>query len=99
MNVSIHHQWASLFTLHMDSESQIFNSNDASSNNFHFDNEKLHCTLTYLMIHNFLEVPKIMDYENTIYFVDLSQHFHSLGLFKNKHSKEISFPTLFYGQP
>jgi hypothetical protein len=45
------------------------------------------------MIHNFLEAPKIMDYENTIYFIALSQHFHPLGLFKDKHSKEISFPA------
>jgi hypothetical protein len=40
-----------------------------------------------------------MDYENTIYFIAPSQHFHPLGLFKDKHSKKQKFPTLFYGQP
>jgi hypothetical protein len=29
----------------------------------------------------------------------LPQDFHPLGLFKDKHSKELNFPTLFYGQP
>ncbi len=58
LNVIAHHQWASLFTLHMDLEFQIFNSSDASFDNFNFDNEELHCTTTNLMIHNFLESPK-----------------------------------------
>ncbi len=40
-----------------------------------------------------------MDYEKTIYYIAPSQHFHLLGLLKNKHSKELKFPTLFYGQP
>jgi hypothetical protein len=30
LNVIAHHQWASLFTLHMDLEFQNFNYNDAS---------------------------------------------------------------------
>jgi hypothetical protein len=33
---------------------------DATSNNFDFDSEELHCTLIDLMIYNFLESPKIM---------------------------------------
>jgi hypothetical protein len=53
VNVIIHHQWASLFTLHMNSEFQIPIYNNASSNNFDSDNEKIHCTLINSMIHNF----------------------------------------------
>jgi hypothetical protein len=34
------------------------------------------------MIHNFLNVKKIMDYENTIYSIASSQNFHPLGLLK-----------------
>jgi hypothetical protein len=83
----------------MDSESQILNCSDASFDNSDSNSEKLLCTPIDSMIHNFLEVPKIMDYENTIYFIAPSQHFHPLGLFKYKHSKEQNFPTLFYGQP
>jgi hypothetical protein len=49
------------------------------------------------MIHNFLNVPKIMDYENTIYFIVSNQNFHPLGLSKDKHSKELNFPTCFTG--
>jgi hypothetical protein len=48
------------------------------------------------MIHNCLEVPKL-NYENIIYFIFPSEHFHPLGLFKNKHSKELKFLALFYG--
>jgi hypothetical protein len=40
-----------------------------------------------------------MDYDNIIYFIAPNQIFHLLNLFKNKHSKELNFPTLFYGQP
>jgi hypothetical protein len=39
------------------------------------------------MIHNFLNVPKIMDYENTIYSIAPSQENHLLSSFKNKHLK------------
>jgi hypothetical protein len=53
----------------MNLESQIPTYNNASSNNFDFDNEKLHCTPTNSMIHNFKNVLKIMDYENTIYYI------------------------------
>ncbi len=40
-----------------------------------------------------------MDYENTIYSIVPSQNFHPLSFFKDKQSKELNFPTLFYGQP
>jgi hypothetical protein len=40
-----------------------------------------------------------MDDENLIYYVAPSQNFHLLGLLKNKHSKELDFPTLFHKQP
>jgi hypothetical protein len=49
------------------------------------------------MIHNFLEAPKIMDYDSIIYFIAANQHFHPLSLFKNKHLEKLNFPTLFYG--
>ncbi len=78
--------------------SRIFNCSDASFDTYDSDSEKLHCTQIDSMIHNFLTIPKIMDYENTMYFISPSQHFHALGLFKDKHSKELNFPTLFYGQ-
>jgi hypothetical protein len=51
------------------------------------------------MIHNFLDVQKIMDYENTISSIAASQNFHPLGIFKDKHLKEQKFSILFYKQP
>jgi len=82
LNVAIHHQWASLFILHMNSKSQMFTYNNASFDNFDFDNEKIHCTSIDSMIHNFLDVPKIMDCENIIYFIAPSQNFHLFDLLK-----------------
>ncbi len=99
MNATIHHQWASLFALHMNSKPQIPTYNNASFDNVNFDNEKIDCTSTDSMIHNFLDIPKIMDYENVMYYITPSQNFHPLGLFKDKHSKELKFSTLFYEQP
>jgi len=32
-----------------------------------------------------------MDYENIIYSIALSQNFHALSIFKNKHSEELNF--------
>jgi hypothetical protein len=78
---------------------QILIYNNASSNNFDFNNEKKYCTPPNSMIHNLLDAPKVMDYENTIYSITPNQNFHSLSLFKDKHFKELNFPTLFYGQP
>jgi hypothetical protein len=39
------------------------------------------------MTRNFLNAPKILDYENFIYSIALSQNFHPLGLFEDKHLK------------
>jgi hypothetical protein len=39
-----------------------------------------------------------MDYDNTIYFIAPSQYFHLWNSFKDKHSEELNFPTLFYRQ-
>jgi hypothetical protein len=36
------------------------------------------------MIDNFLDVPKIMDYENIIFSIAPNQNFHLLGLFEDK---------------
>ncbi len=91
LNVTIHHQWASLFTWHMNLESQIPICNNASFNNSNSNNEELHCTTTDSMIHNFLDIPKMMVYENTISFIALSQNFHPLCLFKDKHLEELNF--------
>jgi hypothetical protein len=82
----------------MNLKSQIHTYNNASSDNFNSNNEKKQSTQTNLMINIFLDVPKIMDYENTIYFIAPNQYFHPLGLFKDKHSKELKFPTLYYEQ-
>ncbi len=41
LNVTIHHQWASLFILHIDSESQILNFSDTSFDKFYFNNENI----------------------------------------------------------
>jgi hypothetical protein len=60
-NVIIHHQWASLFSLHMNSKSQIHTYNNASFDHFDSDNEEIHYTPTNSMKHNFLDVPKVMD--------------------------------------
>jgi hypothetical protein len=38
LNVTIHHQWASLFALHTNLEFQIFIYNNASNNNFNYNN-------------------------------------------------------------
>jgi hypothetical protein len=88
----------SLFALHMNLEFQIPIYSNSSSDSFDFDNEEIHCTPTKSMIHSFLNAPKIMDYENTIYFIAPNQNFHPLGLFKDRHSKEQNFSTLFFGQ-
>ncbi len=75
LNVTIHHQWASLFALHMNSKFQICTYDNASSDNFDSNNEKIHYTLTYSMTHNFLDAPKVMDSENTISFFAPNQNF------------------------
>ncbi len=58
MNVNIHDQWASLFTLHMNSKSQLLTYNNASSYNSNSNNEEIHCTPINSKIHNFFDAPK-----------------------------------------
>jgi hypothetical protein len=71
----------------------------SSFDNFNSNGQKWHHTPTNSMIHKFLDILEIMNYENTIYSITLNQNFYPLGLFKNTHSKEQNFPMLFYGQP
>jgi hypothetical protein len=52
----------------MNSKFQVLAYNNASSDSSNSDNEKIHYTPTYSMVHYFLDVPKIMDYENNIYY-------------------------------
>jgi len=81
----------------MNSKSQILTYNNISFDNFDFDNEKIHCTPTKSMIHEFLNAQKIMDYENIIYYIAPSQNFCPLFLFKYQHSKELIFQHYFKG--
>jgi len=67
LNVSIHHQWASLFALDMNLKSQISLYNNAF-NNFNFEYEEIHYTPTNLMIRNFLDVSKM-----TMLYIPLPQ--------------------------
>jgi len=45
--------------------------------------KKIHCTPTNSMIHKFLDVPQIMDYENIIYSIAPNQKISPFR-FKNK---------------
>ncbi len=49
---------ASLFTLHINSKSQLLTYNNASSYNSNSNNEKIHCTPINSKIHNFFDAPK-----------------------------------------
>jgi hypothetical protein len=76
--------------------SNILTTSDSSDSD---DDEEIKNIQTDTMIHNFLNASKISDYENTVYSVAPGQDYHPLGLFKDKNSEELNFPTLFYGQP
>ncbi len=49
---------------------------DSNSNGW-----KTHHTLKNSMVRNFWDIPKLMDYENAICYISLSQNFHPLRLF------------------
>jgi hypothetical protein len=51
LNVTIHHQWASLFILYMNSKIQNFTYNNVAFGNFNFNNEKLQYTPIDSMIY------------------------------------------------
>jgi hypothetical protein len=74
-----------------DSEYKNLIYDNASFEKSDFDNKKIHYTPTNSMLHNFLNVPKIMNCENIIYFVALSKKFHPSTLYKYKHSKKLIF--------
>jgi hypothetical protein len=52
-----------------------------------------------LYTNRFNDKKKFRCSKNNGYYITPSQNFHPLGLFKDKYSKELKFPTLFYGQP
>jgi hypothetical protein len=67
LNVTIHNQWKIIFSLIINSNFETQNHDNSSFDNFISKIEEKHCTPIDSMIRNFLEAPKVMDYENTIY--------------------------------
>jgi hypothetical protein len=81
MNVTIHYLWTIYFSLNINSNFETQNHDNSSFNNSNSENEEKNYMPIDSMIHNFLEAPKIMDYENTIYYIAPRKHFHPLSLF------------------
>jgi hypothetical protein len=77
---------SSLFAFHINLEYQNFTYNNASSNNFDFDNEKIHYTSRNSMIHNLSNDLKIMDYENHVLWF-LESKFSPFKFILNKRFK------------
>jgi hypothetical protein len=81
LNVAIHHQWTILFSLNINSNFETQNHDNSSFDNSNSENEKKHYKSIDSMIYVFLEAPKIMDYDNTIYYIAPCKHFHPVSLF------------------
>ncbi len=69
LNITIHHQWTSFFDLHMNSKFKFLLIIINHLITLVTIIKKIHYTPPCSMIHNFLNVPKMMDYENTICFI------------------------------
>jgi hypothetical protein len=79
--------------MHTTLSTQIDGEYISSFHSYNVKNEKhINCAPTNSMTRNFLN-------EIVVYFIAPSQNFHPLHLFKYQHSKELNFPTLFYGNP
>lgn len=52
-----------------------------------------------LMIHDFLNTSKIIDYKHNTYSIAPNQAFSRLGLLKNKCFQKLNFPTFFFKKP
>jgi len=99
LNVTINPQWSSLFSMHTTLCNQTNDQNISSFDDYDFKNEDhIICVPIKSMIQiYFLDASKIDDYENVVCSIAPSQDFHPLGLFRDNHSNELKFSTLFYG--
>ena len=100
-NVLIRPQWISLFALHMQSSSNLdVSTSNALEDNLNIDNfeEDTEDLPSETLVHNFLDSEKIYDFDNMISIAP-SQEYSPVGIFKDKHSEELNYPTLFYGYP
>jgi hypothetical protein len=98
-NIVICPQWNSLFALYMQSSSNLDVNMDIEDNS-NADNfeEDIEDSPSETLVHNFLDSEKIYDFENLI-FIALSQEYSLVGIFKDKNSEELNYPTLFSGHP
>jgi hypothetical protein len=98
-NIVIRPQWNSLFALHMQSSSNLDVNMDIgdNSNEDNFE-EDIENPPSETLVHNFLDSEKIYDFENLMSIAP-SQEYSSLGIFKDKNSEELNYPTLFSGHP
>ncbi len=99
VNVTINLQWNSLFFMHTTLYNQTNDQNISSFDDYDSKNEDhiIYAPIKSMIQSYFLDVSKIDDYEKIIYSIVPSQDFHHLGLFRDNHSKELKFSTLFYG--
>jgi hypothetical protein len=98
-NVVIRPQWNSLFALHMQSSSNLDINMDIEDNS-NVDNfeEDIENPPSETLVHNFLDSKKIYDFENLMSIAP-SQEYSPIGIFKDKNSEELNYPTLFSGHP
>ena len=97
LNVKIHPSWNSLFAIHMHTKTQynLIDEDDSIKDNFEEENDDVPIET---MIHIFLDSKIINDYDKML-AVAPSENYHLIGIFKNKYSEELNFPTLFYKYP
>jgi hypothetical protein len=95
LDVKIHHAWDSLFRIHVNikTEENFIDDIDVIKDSFEEDVEQVS---TDTMIHYVLDSDRINDYDKML-VVAHSEDYYPLSIFKNKYSKELNFPTLFYG--
>ena len=98
-NVVICPQWNSLFALHMQLSSNIDVDMDIKDNS-NVDNfeEDVENPPSETLVHNFLDSEKIYDFENLMSIAP-SQDLSLIGIFKDRNSEELNYPTLFSGYP
>jgi hypothetical protein len=101
--ITIHPCWLDMFTLSMQTNTNIFYDVDddesCDHNNENRFEEEQEDILIDTMVQNILSYEQIYNYFENAITMALGQDFKPLGLFQDLHCEELNSPTLFFGQP
>ena len=90
--IVVNHDWEKIFNKTIQQEENIVSPLEETKT---YENENDIDMVSETLIHGYGETNLLDDLSNKIIKIEPLEHFSPLGIFRDKYSEELNFPTLF----